>query len=125
MQRVTVNPKTGRTEHVFVNLDALYPHNGRPDTELSFEELMAGHRGWLKKVWRPETDHSSTNSRGGTNNMNESPSDGDTGLHNAIVLDENGVVKDTNREGKARKMKIKEINETQISKPPYIARLKL
>jgi len=45
----TVNPKTGRTEVIFVNLEKVYPE---PDTECSFEELRARHHGWLDMDWR-------------------------------------------------------------------------
>ena len=47
----TLNPKSGRTERIKVNLDAVYPAaNG----ERSFEEVMAQHRGWLEKIWSKE-----------------------------------------------------------------------
>lgn len=47
------NPKTGRLECVFVNLEAVYPQSGR-SSEYSFEELRARHRGWMKKQWSRE-----------------------------------------------------------------------
>ena len=50
-QRVTVNAKTGKAEHVFVNLEAVYPNDNE---ELSFEELRAKHRGWMDKDWAAE-----------------------------------------------------------------------
>jgi checkpoint serine/threonine-protein kinase len=126
MQRVTVNPKNGRSEYVFVNLEALYPNTGYPGTEFSFEELMAGHRGWLNKIWNPEINHTQSDSRElehKTDDSNlssdalsgESP-DSLVAVHDPVMLDENGLAKDLSREGRARKMKVKEINETQISK---------
>ena len=42
------NPKTGRLECVFVNLEAVYPQSAR-GSEYSFEELRARHRGWTNK----------------------------------------------------------------------------
>ena len=126
MQRVTVNPKNGRTEYVFVNLEALYPNTGSPGTEFSFEELMAGHRGWLNKIWKPKKNHSRSDSRELEYKTDESNLSADVisgeftcshvAAHDPVMLDENGLAKDLNRDGKARKMKIKEINETQISK---------
>ncbi|KIW15501.1 hypothetical protein PV08_05547 [Exophiala spinifera] len=53
-----VNPRTGRIERVFVNVEAIYPSN---DQEFSFEELRAMSRGWLHRDWRqPEEPSSGT-----------------------------------------------------------------
>ncbi|KAK5046672.1 hypothetical protein LTR84_007433 [Exophiala bonariae] len=46
----TVNPRTGRSEKVFVDIDAVYPANS--NTEYSFEELRAISRGWFKRDWK-------------------------------------------------------------------------
>lgn len=51
-QQRTVNPRTGKTECVFVNLEAVYPNADDPYAEeYSFEELRARHRGWLNYDW--------------------------------------------------------------------------
>ncbi|PGH05030.1 BUB protein kinase [Helicocarpus griseus UAMH5409] len=53
----TVNPRTGRVERVFVNLEAIYPDPENPLVEISLEELRASSRGWLDKDWsRHEKD---------------------------------------------------------------------
>ncbi|RVX71825.1 hypothetical protein B0A52_04224 [Exophiala mesophila] len=49
-----VNPRTGRTERVFVNMDSVYPPGGK--VEYSFEELRAQHRGWMSRDWRKTKD---------------------------------------------------------------------
>ena len=53
----TVNPRTGRRERVFVNLELVYP-DPKPDgsvaEEFCFEELRARHRGWLGRDWKRE-----------------------------------------------------------------------
>lgn len=49
-----VNPRTGRRERVFVNLEAVYPDYRNPCHEVSFEELRAMSRGWTSKNWRPQ-----------------------------------------------------------------------
>ncbi|KAI9835272.1 MAG: hypothetical protein M1819_002416 [Sarea resinae] len=49
-----VNPRTGKTERVFVNLEAIYPAPENPKIEMSFEELRAAHRGWLDRDWTAE-----------------------------------------------------------------------
>lgn len=49
--QATVNPKTGRIDKVFVNLDAVYPNLKDQSLEMSFEELRAARRGWNSKVW--------------------------------------------------------------------------
>ncbi|KAF2452277.1 hypothetical protein BDY21DRAFT_375675 [Lineolata rhizophorae] len=48
----TVNPKTGRVEEVFADLEAVYPDAADPSAvEFCFEELRAKHRGWLECDW--------------------------------------------------------------------------
>ncbi|GME32882.1 putative checkpoint protein kinase protein [Neofusicoccum parvum] len=48
----TVNPRTGKIERVFVNLEAVYPNADDPmAAEFCFEELRATHRGWMKYDW--------------------------------------------------------------------------
>jgi checkpoint serine/threonine-protein kinase len=122
---VTVNPRNGRSEHVFVNLEALYPSPEINGTELCFEELMAGHRGWLDKVWKPETSQARNDSPQSQDHTDESNVSIDNisreisekliKAHDPVMLDENGAAKEHGREGKGRRMKIKEVNETQIS----------
>ena len=45
----------GRTERVFVNMDALYPNPDDPTEEMSIEEVRAAHRGWPDRKW-PKAD---------------------------------------------------------------------
>ncbi len=52
-QRV-VNAGSGRTECVFVNLEAVYPDPANPTVEICFEELRAARRGWLDRDWSAE-----------------------------------------------------------------------
>lgn len=52
--RDAVNPRTGRRERVFVDLESVYPDCRNPEYEVSFEELRAIKRGWMSKIWRPE-----------------------------------------------------------------------
>ncbi|CEJ61820.1 hypothetical protein PMG11_10337 [Penicillium brasilianum] len=49
--REAVNPRTGRRERVFVDLEAVYPDHRDPTQEVSFEELRAMKRGWMNKNW--------------------------------------------------------------------------
>ena len=49
--REAVNPRTGRRERVFVDLEAVYPDHKNPSYEVSFEELRAIRRGWMSKRW--------------------------------------------------------------------------
>lgn len=47
-----VNPRTGRLEVVFVDLEKVYPNHDDPmSEEYSFEELRAKHRGWMDYDW--------------------------------------------------------------------------
>ena len=48
------NPKTGRLECVFVNLEAVYSQSSGSKSEYSFEELRARHRGWTDREWSRE-----------------------------------------------------------------------
>lgn len=55
------NPKNGRLECVFVNLEAVYPQSEK--AEYCFEELRAKHRGWLNKDWRREEPAGKTSTK--------------------------------------------------------------
>lgn len=48
-QQQTTNPRTGKVERVFVDLQAIYPTDS--SDEMSFEELRAAARGWLTREW--------------------------------------------------------------------------
>jgi checkpoint serine/threonine-protein kinase len=125
---VTVNQK-GRTERIFVNLEAIYHTPEIVGSELSLEELRAGQRGWLSKVWHPEippqqNHEGSLDLQDGTGESNVNTdeivrevSEKLVIARDAVTLDENGAAKETGREGRGRRMKIKEVNETQISEP--------
>ncbi|MCJ1413784.1 hypothetical protein MMC32_000109 [Xylographa parallela] len=54
-QQEAVNPRTGKVERVFVNLEAVYPNPNDSNEEYSFEELRAKHRGWLDRSWLRKT----------------------------------------------------------------------
>jgi checkpoint serine/threonine-protein kinase len=130
-EQLTVNPRTGKNERIFVNLEAVYPTPEQSGTELSFEELRAGSRGWLLKTWKSEkqsvpvlklktqdeqpVDPSDENSAALSRNRVERLVPGDP-----VILDENGVVKESGRPGRPRKLRTMEVNETQISKLIYL-----
>ncbi|KKZ67850.1 hypothetical protein EMCG_06479 [[Emmonsia] crescens] len=50
-EKETVNPRTGKVERVFVNLEAIYPDPENPHVEMSLEELRAFSRGWMDRDW--------------------------------------------------------------------------
>ncbi|KAJ5908865.1 hypothetical protein N7495_001547 [Penicillium taxi] len=54
--REAVNPRTGRRERVFVDLESVYPDHNDPTHEVSFEELRAMKRGWMGKSWKGQMD---------------------------------------------------------------------
>jgi checkpoint serine/threonine-protein kinase len=125
-EQVIVNQK-GRTERIFVNLEAIYPSPDIAGSELSLEELRASHRGWLSKIWSPENLPK-------LNNVSMQSTEPDLQVEelrgkfseklviarDPVTLDENGAAKEPSREGKGRRMRIKEVNETQISKTSLI-----
>ena len=126
-QQVTVNQK-GRTERIFVNLEAIYHTPEIVGSELSLEELRAGYRGWLSKTWVSEIPNRKShddplNLQDGTEESNvnvpeivREVSEKLVIARDPVTLDENGAAKETAREGKGRRLKIKEVNETQISR---------
>ncbi|KAL8715995.1 MAG: hypothetical protein Q9220_000662 [cf. Caloplaca sp. 1 TL-2023] len=64
-QQQSVNPRTGKIERVFANLEAVYPDPQDPAEEYSFEELRARSRGWTDRDWalerRQQIDRELTN----------------------------------------------------------------
>lgn len=113
--QVTINPANGKKERVFVDLQAVYPSPEEPGTELSFEEIWATNRGWLDQTWDDEPvvdfpvhDENSSRARIGV---------GSVVHHDIITLDENGCIPDQHRDGRSKKKKVMEVNETQISRP--------
>jgi checkpoint serine/threonine-protein kinase len=122
-EQVTINAK-GRTERIFVDLESVYPTPDEIGTELSFEELRAAKRGWLTKVWVPESrsmssDSGSKDTTGESHvnveNLSRDVSEKLVIARDPPMLDENGASKEHSREGRGRRMKIKEVNATQIS----------
>ncbi|KAL8992662.1 MAG: hypothetical protein Q9188_007532, partial [Gyalolechia gomerana] len=53
-QQQTTNPRTGKIERVFVDLEAVYLNPHDPTQEFSFEELRARSRGWSDRNWAAE-----------------------------------------------------------------------
>lgn len=119
---MTINQK-GRTERIAVNLEAMYPTPDLVGSELCLEELRAESRGWLGKVWSSEKPaKASSKSKmmiyDDQNDVMEPIVQKVEKLaiaRDPVIVDENGVAKEIPREGKGRRMKIKEVNETQIS----------
>jgi checkpoint serine/threonine-protein kinase len=132
-EQMTVNARNGRQERIFVNLEAVYPTPEISGSEMSFEELRACSRGWLSKQWQPErvdvfvledtksldTAQQPTRLGGEDLVLNQAFAEKLVIPRDAPILDENGAVKETGREGRSRKLKTMEVNETQISKVFY------
>lgn len=136
-QQEVVNPRTGRAERVFVNLEAVYPNPDDPSEELCFEELRAKHRGWLDKDWSKSEEvnampqqEAEVQSRE-DERAEQEPSDR---IEEALVtlqlqeaavesvpLKDESDARESARGGKGdrvKKLKVKEINATQTSKRP-------
>ncbi|KAI9784261.1 MAG: hypothetical protein M1835_003622 [Candelina submexicana] len=132
----TVNPKTGKAERVFVDLEAVYPNPSDPTEEMSFEELRAMRRGWLCRDWsesrRPPTRMDKPISETGQAAL-EPQSDllidkvlADDRKHNLglkeknTLHDENGNLREGSHEprsSRVKKLRVKEIRgETQTIK---------
>ncbi len=134
-QQQTTNPKTGKVERVFVNLEAVYPNPENPAEEYSFEELRARSRGWLDRDWAAEKKQARHQAESVRENKAESVSleiiDPDTLIaqgseqdptsqHTTEQLVETAPVEDMTQGTKARKSrrpKVMEVkSETQTSK---------
>ncbi|KAI0009798.1 Mad3/BUB1 homology region 1-domain-containing protein [Xylariaceae sp. FL0662B] len=119
--QVIVNPHSGKSERVFVNLEAVYPTPEEPGTELSFEEIWAANRGWLDACWDDESfaeDHQeSVNGRpSSVDDLSRKVAEKLVVHHDVVMLDENGAIKEESRPVKSKKKKMMEFNETQIIK---------
>ncbi|KAF3075347.1 Checkpoint serine/threonine-protein kinase BUB1 [Trichoderma lentiforme] len=116
--QVTTHPQTGKRERIFVDLAAVYPTPEEPGTELSFEEIIAAHRGWLDRLWN--TDYSRQDRMvplREVDNLTQDTTDKLIIDGDPMDLDENGVVNEKPRESRSgRKKKTMEVNETQIIK---------
>ena len=118
-----VNPRTGRRERVFVNLEAVYPDIRNPSHEVSFEELRAIKRGYMGKNWHSQKEPLKQIS----GNASTEPPLMDKGSENDLPdqlnhkLALNDVDQHDAREsksGKSRKSKVREVKgETQTGKP--------
>lgn len=102
---MTQNPANGKKERVFVDLQAIYPSPEEPGTELSFEEVWAANRGWLDQPWGEETPSSPPVAAFAKLTVQQ----------DVVTLDENGRIPEQHRDGRGKKKKMMEINETQIS----------
>ncbi len=115
-EQVVVNQRSGRNEIIVVDLESVYPTPEIDGSEMSFDELRASRRGWLTKTWVSEKitevdepvpivdDEVSVEVEEKLAIVQEQ-----------VMLDENGAVKEP-REGRNRKFRMVEVNETQISK---------
>jgi checkpoint serine/threonine-protein kinase len=133
--RETVNPRTGKVERVFVNLEAIYPDRENPSHEMSLEELRAVSRGWMDKDWSRQRRKVLKEVPGNVP-CRDPPTEnvGDTSVDKVLstelqgklmILDKSqpsgeavGVVEvhRDGRGGKARRLKVREIKgETQTS----------
>lgn len=114
-----MNPNNGKRERVFVDLRAVYPTPENPGSERSFEEVWAANRGWLDQTW--DDDVAEADCAGQDDNtppdvdlLADSVAEKLVVHHDVVTLDENGAPM-LPREGKSKKKKVIEANETQIS----------
>lgn len=123
--REAVNPRTGRRERVFVNLEAVYPDYTNPNHEISFEELRAISRGWMDRDWRSQKEPLKQISGNAPYPDPELPAETEElpGQMNQKlpIKDADSQQADQDayegKAGKARKLKLREIKgETQTSK---------
>jgi len=133
--REAVNPRTGRRERVFVNLEAVYPDYKNPSYEISFEELRATSRGWMQKDWRSQKTVLKEVSGNATGRNPSLPDERQQSADKALAVEmsrkltleeksshqqpETVELQEQPRDGKAgkaRKIKVREIGETQTSK---------
>ncbi|KAH8696263.1 putative checkpoint protein kinase [Talaromyces proteolyticus] len=122
--REAVNPRTGRRERVFVNLQAVYPDYENPSFEICLEELRAAHRGWLKKDWRKPNKALQEIPTNAAGRVSERPDEISDNIENALVDSLNQKLAIDRKSGepregklsKVKKIKMREVNETQTVK---------
>lgn len=122
---------------MFVDLRAVYPTPEVPGTEMSFEEIWALRRGWLDRSWEDAvSEEEEVEDLSSEVDMLSLAVEDKLVVHrdvaeklvvlhdvaekpiarqDVVMLDENGAPI-YHREGKPRKKKVIEVNETQISK---------
>lgn len=116
--REATNPRTGRRERVFVNLDAVYPDYFNAHVEVSFEELRAMKRGWLDKDWRSHKEPLKQIS--GNENMVDQDRELPEEFHRKLTVKDSEPSSQQQaadldgKSGKSRKLKVREVRgETQ------------
>lgn len=124
--QVTVHPQTGKKEYIFVDLEAIYPTPDEPGSELSFEEIMAAHRGWSNQTWDDENVDENfvpgpLNGYGEIEEISHGVKKMLTVHRDPLLLDENGDIRHQAQSRGAKKKKTMETNETQISKASSIS----
>ncbi|KAL4784323.1 Mad3/BUB1 homology region 1-domain-containing protein [Aspergillus varians] len=136
--REATNPRTGRRERVFVDLDAVYPDYKNPNVEVSFEELRAIRRGWMDKDWRALKEPLKQISGNATQLESNSPKPSEHEVDKVLPREfrQKLTLKDTDdhalnqpidsdkaqdvKAGKARKLKVREVKaETQTIKMKF------
>jgi checkpoint serine/threonine-protein kinase len=119
--QVSVHPQTGKRERIHVDLAVIYPTPEEPGTERSFEEILAGNRGWLDHTWEEESlDNGLVPEPAVLPEIEEISNDmsGKLVIHRDMpFVDENGVAMSQSKppRGSKKKKKLMEVNETQIS----------
>lgn len=105
-----------------MDLDAVYPDRHDPTYEVSFEELRAAKRGWLHKDWSKKEalkeipDNAAGRSASARGQKHRAaPFDKEQDDLTDRTLDGSEEARER-RGGKAKKIKMMEINETQTSK---------
>jgi checkpoint serine/threonine-protein kinase len=126
--QIIVNPVNGKRERIFVDLEACYPTPEEPGSELSFEEIWAGNRGWLDQSWEDDAVDAvqfqiDEELDPEVQDLNPPMPQKVLVHHETVMLDENGnMIKPKNK-----KKKVAEVNETQISGfhnlPRHVSRL--
>lgn len=117
--QVTVHPQTGKKEYIFVDLAAVYPTPEELGTEVSFEEIIARNRGWLDCAWEDESIEENRVPQTSVP-LHEIEEISKLAVHKDVTMyDENGaVIQQHSAPKEAKKKKVMEVNETQISRCP-------
>ncbi|KAG5929658.1 hypothetical protein E4U42_005090 [Claviceps africana] len=119
--QVTVHPQTGKKEYIFVDLESIYPTPDEPGSELSFEEVIAARRGWSDQTWDDEVVDENLiaeefHGHGEIEKISHGVKDVLTIHRDAVLLDENGDIRQQAQPRAVKKKKAMDINETQIIK---------
>ena len=92
-----------------MNLEAVYPDADNLSEEMSFEELRAEARGWLRRDWTMEQRRSIQSIFSSPESRITESGDTQPSPHSPLVTEQNDLKLKDDKVGRPKKMKIMEV----------------